>query len=256
MNIKTLIAIAVCAGTLFGAPTTKEILALCNGSKNSYDEKETQEILESKKFIGEGGFGKVYSFIDKNGKELAIKELDSKSEKENLEIYRELNALIDLKDIDGVPKIHKCLFKDKKFYVLMTKYYKDLYDKKVIEDFAEKPFDKILTILKETTSMVQKIHAKKYIHGDIKPQNMMFLDDKLEKIGLVDFGLTREITDYFKAGSPMTFSPELIFTDNFRQIKNDIWALGVTYGVLLFGKSFLTEKKYAKKVTNCCFPMK
>lgn len=35
---------------------------------------------------------------------------------------------------------------------------------------------------------LEYIHRKKYIHGDLKPENIIFADNKKDKIKIVDFG--------------------------------------------------------------------
>lgn len=38
---------------------------------------------------------------------------------------------------------------------------------------------------------VRYIHSKNFIHGDLKPENIRFVDDKLRRVKLIDFGAAR-----------------------------------------------------------------
>lgn len=48
-------------------------------------------------------------------------------------------------------------------------------------------------IITQLISAVQHIHAKCYIHGDLKPENLLFEDDSMQDVKLVDFGAARYV---------------------------------------------------------------
>lgn len=88
--------------------------------------------------------------------------------------------------------------------------------------------------------VLSKIHSKSIIHGDIKPQNILY-DTKSERLKVIDFGFSvcsccckkkpkKIVNKYFKA-------PELIFSsdDNY-STEIDIWAVGMIF------LSILTQK--------------
>jgi serine/threonine protein kinase len=91
-----------------------------------------------------------------------------------------------------------------------------------IGNFSEKS---ACNITKQLLKIVQDLHDIDVIHGDIKPENIMY-NKKTEKITLVDFEWGRYSRNYA--------APELIMKKR-RTKAIDIWGIGVTIYTLLMG---------------------
>uniref|UniRef100_A0A9J7XSP5 non-specific serine/threonine protein kinase n=1 Tax=Cyprinus carpio carpio TaxID=630221 RepID=A0A9J7XSP5_CYPCA len=103
--------------------------------------------------------------------------------------------------------------------------------------------------IKQILSGVQYLHSKKIAHFDLKPENIMLLDNNIQRprIKLIDFGLAHRIKDgvEFKNifGTPEFVAPEIV---NYEQLglEADMWSIGVITYILLSGASpFLGDSK-------------
>uniref|UniRef100_A0A671N960 non-specific serine/threonine protein kinase n=1 Tax=Sinocyclocheilus anshuiensis TaxID=1608454 RepID=A0A671N960_9TELE len=103
--------------------------------------------------------------------------------------------------------------------------------------------------IKQILNGVQYLHSKKIAHFDLKPENIMLLDNNvhLPRIKLIDFGLAHRIKDgvEFKNifGTPEFVAPEIV---NYEPLglEADMWSIGVITYILLSGASpFLGDSK-------------
>lgn len=89
---------------------------------------------------------------------------------------------------------------------------------------------------------VQHVHTCRIIHRDIKPQNFLIAYScditKHPQVKLADFGLAvciKGITREDQAGTTQYMAPEMLSMAPFNE-KVDMWSLGVTLYLMLFGR--------------------
>jgi serine/threonine protein kinase len=98
-----------------------------------------------------------------------------------------------------------------------------------------------LDILLQTARGLHKAHTNQIIHRDVKPANVMLLDDGTVKI--MDFGIARlnhesalrNTGTGMVVGSIMWMAPEL-FTGGEADVQSDVWSFGVMAFELLSGR--------------------
>lgn len=94
----------------------------------------------------------------------------------------------------------------------------------------------LLLIFVQICRAVNVIHQHKLIHGDIKPQNFL-LDATKQNCKICDFELmtvNTVVKRSYLAGTPRFMSPE--FRNGEISVASDIYALGVTFYLLLSGR--------------------
>lgn len=76
---------------------------------------------------------------------------------------------------------------------------------------------------------IEFMHSLNYVHCDIKPENIIVMNDKSLKI--IDFGLCEKFSNqsskHGRKGTTLYLAPEII-TEGTYGFEADIWALGIT----------------------------
>lgn len=84
------------------------------------------------------------------------------------------------------------------------------------------------------------VHGNGVIHRDIKPENILV--DRSDRLKISDFGVSHvysgEKDDVCRmtAGTPAFLAPEALHGDPVHGQPADIWAMGITLYVMLFGR--------------------
>lgn len=99
-----------------------------------------------------------------------------------------------------------------------------------------------LKVLQHVASALEFIHAKGFLHNDIKPGNILYSRERGPV--LIDLGLARPITRRIRGGgTPWYLAVELLGDWLYRGPASDVWALGVV-GLWLLGYIALPEKSH------------
>ena len=209
--------------------------------------KDVRKNYEFVSMLGNGTFGKVRLYRDRNYKELlfAIKTL----KKEGISAYqfslikREVDILSNM-DHPNIVKYFG-IFEDDHFIHIVMEYLKGHDLSKIISlknynDFNENQMGIIIQQLLKALSF---IHSKNIIHRDIKPENILFSDKRnLYSLKLIDFGLAANSDqDKKTVGTPSYMSPEMI--DGESTFESDIWSVGVIVYQMLTGELPFEGKK-------------
>ncbi|UJR22720.1 hypothetical protein I4U23_025754 [Adineta vaga] len=93
-------------------------------------------------------------------------------------------------------------------------------------------------MIRDVAEALVYLHAKKIVHRDVKPENLLVMHRKEGRITikLTDFGLALQITGQIKTvcGTPTYVAPEILSETGYG-IEVDCWATGVILYILLCG---------------------
>jgi serine/threonine protein kinase len=198
------------------------------------------------KQLGQGGFGNTFE-IDDGGETKVLKVLTENNSKAVELFQQEAKVLSQLNSV-GIPKVEA----DGYFTVLPKNSSVPLHClvmEKIegvnLEQWMEirnyQPITETQAIywLKQIVEILALVHAQKYFHRDIKPQNIMLRPSG--QLVLIDFGAVRQITTTILAGNSHTriisqgYSPPE--QQNVYSVQqSDFFALGRTFIFLLTGK--------------------
>jgi serine/threonine protein kinase len=190
--------------------------------------------------IKKGGYAEVYKAKHTlTGKIVAIKKtnLTEFSTEQLYNISREALYLKSLKH-KHIIKIYSSYLTENALYIVM-KFAKGgelttILKKEGIEE------SKVKKYYKQIIKAIRFVHCNNVILRDLKPTNILFLDEKKNKIVIIDFGISGiangNNSDIIKAGTALYIPPEIIKKNFKSSPKLDIWALGVILYQMIFGK--------------------
>jgi serine/threonine protein kinase len=218
--------------------------------------------------IGSGSQGIVYLGVDKNtGEKYAIKEIfnvkkyNYPGNKFN-NLKREI-AIMKNANHENIIKLYDIIddIANKKMYIVMQyvekgpilKQQNDLSNNNK-QKYYPLPVDIVIKYSKQIISGLRYLHYNKITHRDIKPDNILLGDNDI--IYLSDFGVSeflekRRDSIQRKNGTILFFSPEMfLLGSNIEGINVDIWALGVTIFLMLFGSFPFNGDSYQELKDN------
>ena len=191
--------------------------------------------------IGEGGMANVYLALDTIlDRKVAVKILRgdlANDEKFVRKFQREASAAstLDHPNIVGIYDVGE----DQGNYYIVMEYIEGQTLKSLIKRRGSLTLPEVIDIMTQLTSGIAHAHEKGIIHRDIKPQNILILDDGLVKIA--DFGIAQalnsnELTETNSVMGSVHYLPPEQANGVGSTFKSDIYSLGILMYELLIGK--------------------
>uniref|UniRef100_A0A3B3I7X4 Protein kinase domain-containing protein n=1 Tax=Oryzias latipes TaxID=8090 RepID=A0A3B3I7X4_ORYLA len=191
------------------------------------------------KFLGRGSYGRVAECTKMGSNEtFAIKIVDDlragSEEMEAMKIIRSLNP-----DQNNLIKIHEC-FQYKDYMCLVY----EMLDESLEDFIGKRSFHpahlcQIRAIAQQMLVALSGLESINVLHGDIKPDNIMFVDQITNplKLKLIDFGLAVNPQE-LNVGTQMQINPfrapEVILGLPL-DVSVDMWSLAVVLATLYIG---------------------
>ena len=210
------------------------------------------------KKIGEGGFGEVYLAKQKmTNKYYTIKFLnyDINNIKDLNSFYKEIDILRRLNHPQIIKLYSYCISKENKIAIIME-YLSGGTLKKYIMEHKNQKLDEneSKNILRQILEIISYCHLKNVIHHDLKPDNILFIDESHTLIKIIDFGISSIINEKSTGGSLEYLPPEIITYKNDKSSPSvDIWSIGCIFGEMIKGESlFIGEniKEIKKQILD------
>uniref|UniRef100_A0A4W3JIV7 Protein kinase domain-containing protein n=1 Tax=Callorhinchus milii TaxID=7868 RepID=A0A4W3JIV7_CALMI len=188
--------------------------------------------------LGKGTFGEVAKCWKRNtGQYVAIKILKNDADRKRIARY-ELKMLRILKTVDPdefhLVRFFEYFSDDAKFYLVFELLEKNLFEFQKENNFSPLPVQHIRTITTQLLRALQKMNDLSLIHADIKPENIMIVDQMQYpfRVKVIDFGsaIVRNkvnVSRFYRA-------PEILLGLPFCE-KVDMWSLGCVMAELHLG---------------------
>lgn len=189
---------------------------------------EFRTIYTDLEYLGEGGFGRVFKAVNKDGQKVAIKIPKTFDKRAERTFITEVSNWSHLN--------HPNIVKLYNFKILPIPYIETEYcDDKLKKEM--KPLKEAINIIYEVAKGLQYAHNKHIIHGDIKFSNILIKDGvyKISDWGLSKFKADESLS--LSGATPSYAAPEQISHDFGKaDERTDIYQLGTVFYALLTGQ--------------------
>lgn len=185
-----------------------------------------------KKYLGSGNVGVVYEVINKSDeKGYALKKILDCGQKTDLNF----GQLKECK-CDFLVNIHDFFKRQGDIFLVM-----DLCSKGSLRSILGTPIalENVVKIFSQLVKGLKYLHVKNIIHGNLKPENILFVNKEKLEVKIGDFGL-KDLINTSDPHSLITvewtyFPPEVVNAQSL-SLKTDIWPLGLIVYEMMFGK--------------------
>jgi len=196
--------------------------------------------------LGQGGYSSVLLVRHVGSAQFrAMKVIPKRRLNDQRDRVRIKNELRALTELPPSPFLLRCeaAYESSSSIFLITEYNSggDLFfhlSKRINQGHSGFTEDQARVLLAEITLALEHMHTNRFIHRDIKVENIML--DPEGHVKLVDFGLSREISQEVEplspTGSLAYMTPELLIQHNGGR-HTDWWAMGVVAYELMTGRS-------------------
>lgn len=199
------------------------------------------------KKIGEGGFAEVWlGEHTKLGTKVAIKVLDRKIIEMDGFKERFLRAAKLLSSLKHPNIVEIIDYDDTEKYAMIMEYLEGpMYREHINKNYVATQPLQFVPLFLQLLDAVGFIHAKGVVHRDIKPTNVIVLQDSNNqyRAKLLDFDIAKDLN--YEHTSTLTnqqmgtltyMSPEQVVSSKNIDIRSDIYSLGVVFFYVLSGK--------------------
>ena len=174
--------------------------------------------------LGSGAHGEVYLMTDQDNVRYAVKRISLSPASRRVYLFRELEALDLLTGSSNIVPFFGYSVHNSSVYLTFAFYKRSLLDlMKLNEDRAwAKP------VIYQLISGVVQCHAKRILHLDLKPANIM-VNEKSMETRIIDFGLSRIGDRFVWTEDVITigYRPSEVLKHKCYDNKADIFSLGV-----------------------------
>lgn len=139
---------------------------------------------------GVGGMGSVYRALDRSTRALvAVKALHAPDATHQARFLKEARAIAGLEHPNVVRYVTHGISADGEPYLAMEWLEGESLDRRL----AREPFkvDEVIELSRRIASALGAAHARGIVHRDVKPSNVFLVDNNIEKVRLLDFGIAR-----------------------------------------------------------------
>ncbi len=209
-------------------------------------------ITQSKQYkvverLGEGGMGKVYKVFDPVMNRYAALKMMKMDvpESERRRFRQEARLCGTFMHPNLVRVLEVGTTKEHGLFWFAMEYLEGGDLAAALEKGQQIPFPFLIEIFKQTLDALAHVHARQFVHCDIKPANIFVAQDiydpNMRLVKLIDFGVCRDLSDSTPPevarilGDPFYMPPEQTKAGGPLDARADLYALGMTFFEMVTG---------------------
>jgi serine/threonine protein kinase len=207
-------------------------------------------LITSTEKLGSGSYGTVYSG-KLNSKQVAIKKftyIEKSKISEQYEDWRgfmkEYCIISKLQDTGVVGKLYGAGWQDTSWVMVLERHHIKAFDWK---NHDANTNARTIKIIEDIFDAVKTIHAVTgYVHGDIKPENiLLYIVDGEPKVRMIDFGLSEPVGEFRERHEYIQSiywrAPDLLQALPCDLVLTDIWAIAIAAFDIMAGRCVMYE---------------
>jgi eukaryotic-like serine/threonine-protein kinase len=196
---------------------------------------------------GAGGMGTVYRALDRvTGAPVAVKLLSGRAPADIARFLREARVLSEIEDAAVVRYVAHG--REPQPYLVME--WLEGCDLADLLARRRPAIDESVALIRQIACALIGVHARGIVHRDLKPRNVFLVDERTDRVKLIDFGIarsshaTRVLTLANTAlGTPEYMAPEQVRESGSVDARADVFSLGVVLFECLTGRRPFTGTK-------------
>ena len=195
--------------------------------------------------LGEGGFGKVYKVFDPiMNRYAALKMMKMNVPEEERRRFRQEARLCGtFMHPNLIRTIEVGTLKEHGLFWFAMEYLEGADLAVYLSRDQKLTWPQLREVFSQTLDALTHVHARKFVHCDIKPANIFvatdLYDPTLRLVKLIDFGVARDLSDENPPpsrrimGDPYYMPPEQTYANPSLDARSDLYALGMTFYEML-----------------------
>jgi hypothetical protein len=211
------------------------------------------------RFAGEGGMASVYRARDAHGGPVAIKVLHTGGSTESTERFsREAQILSELKHPGIVDYVAHGQMPDGRSYLAME-WLEGQDLAALLQGGTHLSIDDSVAILAQAADAIASAHRRGIVHRDLKPSNLFLVDNRPDRLKVLDFGIARPVSSSMLTGTglvlgtPHYMSPEQARGTRQLTPATDVFTLGCVLYECLSGRPPFGTDSLASVLTRVLF---
>ena len=197
--------------------------------------------------LGEGGFGKVYKVFDPiMNRYAALKMMKMNVPDEERRRFRlEARLMGTFMHPNLIRTLEVGTTKEHGLFWFAMEYLDGSDLLGYLNRGQRLTFPQLREIFSQTLDALTHVHARNFVHCDIKPANIFVATDQwdpnLRLVKLIDFGVARDLADPTPPasrrimGDPFYMPPEQTYANPTLDARSDLYALGMTFYEMVTG---------------------
>jgi len=206
---------------------------------------------------GKGASGECWTADLEEEPAMVLAKLSKTTPRDTLQFTRERRTL-SLIDHARVPQLHGVGTAKEKNCLCMQYVHGATLEEVLPEKSLLLSPASLLPLLKDITDILVAIHANGWIHGDVKPSNILIGTTEQQRcIGawLIDFGLSRRANDLptlegSTSGTPSYIDPVMVERSDAIDASSDMFALGATFYRLYTGRLLFDRAEWMEPLLH------